>query len=478
MPQFTQTVSLPQQSLSELLTLSYASFSHAGWTVEYATPHSLIGYTKKTWNTPHDHIIVEVKEETLTVTSKLPENAAWDLLKKNRKNVTRFLTAFDEVKAGANAEKKESWERDLEQLQWHTKQKVEEEQRQQAKIDSVMKLSTGSQTITYTIIGLNVLVFLAMIVSGVSAVEPSTEQLAKWGGNFKPYTTGGEWWRLLTNIFVHSGIVHILFNMYALYMVGVYLEPMLGKLRYAAAYICTGILASIASIWWHGDSIISVGASGAIFGMYGIFLALLSTKIIPGQMRKALFQSIGVFVLYNLAYGAAKSGIDNAAHIGGMLSGLLIGYGYYFSLKNEQGLKPAFVSVILLGITICISSFYVSGAKDDATDYRQHIEQFGKMEETALGPLRNANDPSLLKKLSTISQPKWAEAKKLMDETAGYRLSPALKDHQTLIRQYIDLRIRQTDLLILALQGHDDVNKELDSVSSAVNEKIKQLQEN
>jgi len=478
MPQFTQTTSLPHETLADLLVLSYAAFLQTGWTVEYATGNSLMGYTKKTWNTPHDYILVEAGDESLTVTSKLPENASWDLFKKNKKNVTRFLAAFDEVKAGSGAGRLESWRSELHQLQLQSEQKMEEEQKQQAETDSVMKLSTGSKIVTHSLVALNVLVFVAMVVSGISVLEPSTEQLRKWGGNFKPYTTGGEWWRLLTSTFVHAGILHVLFNMYALYMVGVYLEPMLGKLRYLAAYVCSGVMASIASIWWHGDAIVSVGASGAVFGLYGVFLALLSTKIIPAKMRNALLQSIGVFVVYNLVYGAARTGVDNAAHIGGLLSGFIIGYCYYFSLTNEQRLKPALVSVALLAVTVSVSSIYVYGSKDDTLVYQQHLEQFGQIEEAALNPLRDPNNPSLLKEVSTISQPKWAEAKKVMDETAGYRLNAALKSRQKLLRQYIDLRIQQTDLIILALQGHEDVDKELDSVSLAINEKIKQIQEN
>lgn len=477
MPQFSQTVSLPQQNACELLTLSYVSFLYNGWTLEYVTENTLIGYSKKTWNQPHDHIIVEVNEEALTITSKLPENTTWDLLKKNKKNVSRFLEALNSVKANNSAEQIEQSQIELHQLQAQTKETIEEEQRQLSEVNSVMNLSTGAKTITYTIIGVNVLVFIAMIISGVNFFDPSTEQLAKWGGNFKPYTTGGEWWRLLTSTFVHAGILHILFNMYALYMVGIYLEPMLGKWRYAAAYLCTGLLASIASIWWHGDAIVSVGASGAIFGLYGVFLALLTTKIIPDKMRKALLQSIGIFVFYNLAYGATKAGVDNAAHIGGILSGFVIGYCYYLSLKNEQRLKPVFISALLLGTTIVISSFYVTSSKDDATAYQKHIEQFAKIEEVAVSPLKNLNDPSLLKQVSTITQPKWAEAKKIMDETAGYKLSSGLKKNQDLLRQYIDLRIQQTDLIILVLQGHEDANKELESVSSAINEKIKELQQ-
>ena len=177
-----------------------------------------------------------------------------------------------------------------------------------------------------------------MVAIGVSLISPTGEDIINWGGNFSPYTTSGDWWRLITCVFVHIGIIHLLFNMYALYTIGVYLEPMLGKTKYIVAYLCTGVFASLVSLWWHETPVASAGASGAIFGMYGLFLALLSTNLIPKQVRSQLLQSIGIFVFYNLVYGM-RSGVDNAAHIGGLVSGLMIGYIYYLQLQKKRGIQ-------------------------------------------------------------------------------------------------------------------------------------------
>ena len=123
-------------------------------------------------------------------------------------------------------------------------------------------------------------------------------------------------------------------NMYALLYIGVLLEPILGRSRFISAYLLTGLTASITSLWWH-DLTISAGASGAIFGMYGVFLAMLTTNVIEEAKRKALLTSIAIFVGYNLIYGL-KGGIDNAAHIGGLLGGLVIGYASILSLKKPE----------------------------------------------------------------------------------------------------------------------------------------------
>ena len=322
MPQYAQTIPVPGYSHAELLSIAYGSLQQLGWHAEFAAGNRLTGYTRKTWNSYHDHLVIDTDNGSLTIESKLPDRTTFDLLKKNKKNVARFLAAFEKAKDAA-PEHRQQWEAAVLQLQEHTQTVLAEEKKEAEEASLVMNLS-GSRTLTYAIIGINVLVFLAMVVAGVGIFEPTVGDLAKWGGNFKPYTTSGDWWRLLPSVFVHAGLLHLAFNMYALLMIGLYLEPMLGKWRYAAAYLCAGIISSIASIWWHDKQIVSVGASGAIFGLYGVFLALLSTRLIPHKMRKSLLQSIGIFIVFNLAYGAGSKGVDNAAHIGGLLSGLLI----------------------------------------------------------------------------------------------------------------------------------------------------------
>ncbi|RYZ56080.1 MAG: rhomboid family intramembrane serine protease, partial [Chitinophagaceae bacterium] len=314
MPQHQQTIAVPQYNASQLIALS---------------------------------LLVDATDNNLTITSKLPEASSWDLLKKNKKNVRNFLSAFETVAASATESLVQEWEAGVISLREQTSITLEKEALEAAEVEEVMNLSTGSKTLTYALIGINVLLFIAMVASGVHFFAPQTADLLKWGANFMPLTTGGEWWRLLSSTFIHIGIIHLLFNMYALYMAGIYLEPMLGKGRYLAAYLCTGVLASVCSTWWHGAATVSAGASGAIFGLYGVFLALLTTKLIPQTVRKALLQSIGVFVVYNLVYGAGAKGIDNAAHLGGMISGLVLGYLYFFSLR-----KPSFRPAMAIGLTV------------------------------------------------------------------------------------------------------------------------------
>ena len=192
---------------------------------------------------------------------------------------------------------------------------------------SVLTFRKGNMA-TPLLVYINVALFLIMAACGVSLVAPTGLSIIKWGANFGPLTLTGDWWRTITCNFIHIGLIHILMNMYALLYIGVYLEQFIGWRRVLTAYFLTGLFAALSSLMIHPE-VISAGASGSIFGLYGIFLSYLMFhhKIEKGQ-RKSLLYSIGFFVVYNLLMGAREEGIDNAAHIGGLASGFILGAVY------------------------------------------------------------------------------------------------------------------------------------------------------
>lgn len=187
--------------------------------------------------------------------------------------------------------------------------------------------------ITPILIYTNILIYLLMVFTGLGLMSFHGQDLLKWGANFRPSTINGEWWRLLTNTFLHGGLMHLLSNMFGLLFVGTFIEPILDRTKYLFIYLITGILASCASIWWY-EATVSVGASGAIFGLYGLFLGLLLTKVFPPDFSKAFLTTTLIFVGYNLLMGLT-GGIDNSAHIGGLLSGFIIGIAISKSLKDK-----------------------------------------------------------------------------------------------------------------------------------------------
>jgi len=478
MPQKNQTIAVPGYTSQQILPLAYGTFQELGWTAEHATDSRLIGYTKKNFNSYYDHVIVDAADNELVITSKLPDTATWDITKRNKKNLARFDSAFAKVKDTATEYSLKEWSDHLEILQQQTVVAIEQETREMEEVEKVMKLSTGSKTVTYSLMGLNIVLFIIMIISGVHLMEPTVGDIADWGGNYKPYTISGEWWRLITSTFIHVGIIHLLLNMYALYQAGIYLEPMLGRAMFTVAYLCTGVLASVCSIWWRGDESVSAGASGAVFGLYGVFLALLSTNLIPKALRNSLLQSIAIFIIYNLLYGAKSEAVDNAAHIGGFISGLIFGYAYFFSFK-KPGFKPAMAIGLVAVITVAITIGYLKDADSSVLAYQRKIEQVSVLEEEALRPYNESNndDSALLQGLETVSSKKWKQARDIMEETEQYDLNEGMARHRTLLTEYVDLRNKHTELAIRALKGDESVNNELQEVNGQIESTLNKMKE-
>jgi len=193
---------------------------------------------------------------------------------------------------------------------------------------------TNKSSVSIIIIALNILVFIIMVFAGLGFISFDGQDLYAWGANYRPAVVNGQWWRLLTNIFLHGGLMHLIFNMYGLLFVSIFLEPVLGRAKFIIAYFLCGLLASLASIWWH-PATLSVGASGAIFGLYGVLTALLTTNKADANSKKGLLINNAIFIGINLIIGFT-GGIDNAAHIGGLLAGFIIGYIMYFFIDEPK----------------------------------------------------------------------------------------------------------------------------------------------
>jgi len=179
--------------------------------------------------------------------------------------------------------------------------------------------------ITPLLLDLNLLVFGLMVLSGVSATDPSGAELIRWGSNLSGLTLPHEPWRLLSCVFVHAGLSHLLLNMFSLWLLGLLVEDRVGPVRLLLVYLASGIGGSLTSLWWHSGGVNSVGASGAIFGLYGFLLALLVSKklVLDKSDRRAMLGLVMYLVLSNLLSGISGN-IDNAAHLGGLATGLLV----------------------------------------------------------------------------------------------------------------------------------------------------------
>jgi membrane associated rhomboid family serine protease/Flp pilus assembly protein TadD len=180
--------------------------------------------------------------------------------------------------------------------------------------------------VTTALIAINVAVFLAMVAKGVSPGLPTAAQLLPWGANWGPFSLGPQPWRMLVSNYLHGGILHLAMNMWCLWNLGFLAERIFGPLTYVLIYTASGLAGSLGTLWWH-PSVPGVGASGAIFGLAGALIAALylGHLPIPKEALRGTLKSLVAFAGYNLLFGAAIKVIDNAAHVGGLLGGLVLG---------------------------------------------------------------------------------------------------------------------------------------------------------
>lgn len=214
---------------------------------------------------------------------------------------------------------------------------------------------------TSALVAVNVLVFVLMVLGGVSPVNPSAEQLLKWGGDLGQVALDHQWWRLLTSNFVHVGILHLTLNMWALWGLGKLAERVFGSWPMVALYLLSGLGASVTSIWWHPVAL-GVGASGAIFGVAGGLFAFLKLKkvSVPKDYLRKNGAGLGAFLIYNLLIGAAIARIDNAAHVGGLVTGAVIGALLPLRTPSEDGfLRRYAVLPLALGAIVALAPLLI-----------------------------------------------------------------------------------------------------------------------
>jgi rhomboid protease GluP len=201
----------------------------------------------------------------------------------------------------------------------------------------------------YLMVALNVGVWLANVLSGVSAFKPTSSELLRWGANSAASVVEDrQYWRLLTATFLHAGVLHIALNMLGLWEAGKQLNRLYGNFQFLLIYFASALVGSGLSLHFSAQQAVSVGASGAVFGVLGALLTAMYRHRghIPGMMSKNVMTSQGVFLVYALGQGFAKEGIDNAAHIGGLLAGGLLAWLLVGKMDETQGSQRRQVTVM------------------------------------------------------------------------------------------------------------------------------------
>ena len=220
----------------------------------------------------------------------------------------------------------------------------------QEKVDEVFKMKYP--IITYTLIVINLFIYIFPTLLGT--YDRFLDEFCIYG----PLVKMGQYYRLLTGIFLHGGIIHLLVNCYSLYVIGTQLESFLGKTKFLIVYLFSGLTGSLFSVIFTNGA--SVGASGAIFGLLGSLVYFgYHYRVYLGNVIKS--QIIPLIIL-NLGIGFMFSGIDNFAHIGGLIGGSLItvGLGVKYKSSTFEKVNGIIISLIFLAFCIYMALFYKS----------------------------------------------------------------------------------------------------------------------
>jgi membrane associated rhomboid family serine protease len=215
------------------------------------------------------------------------------------------------------------------------------QRRQRERMDAYYRLMRSRRpVVTYCLIAINVSIFLLMYRGG-SEISGST--LVKYGALVPTLVQDGEWWRLFTAIFLHASIPHILFNMTSLFAIGVLAERLYGSLKYLAIYLGSGLIGSLTSF---GYAVVTgtnlsdphVGASGAIFGIAGALLTIRfqRSEVIPQRVRTQISGWLIALVGINLAIAFVTPYVDNSAHVGGLIGGIILSFVFPLVREPEQ----------------------------------------------------------------------------------------------------------------------------------------------
>jgi rhomboid protease GluP len=321
------------------------------------------------------------------------------------------------------------------------------------------------------LVGINIVVFIAMCVGGVGIFTVDGNAVLAWGSNFGPLTSSGQWWRLISSSFVHFGIVHVALNMWALYASGRTAERLFGTARFIALYLFAGIAASMTSLLWN-PSVNSAGASGAIFGVFGGMLAFVMNKRneVPRSVMIEHRNSTMGFAAYSLFYGMAHAGVDNAAHVGGLVSGLAMGYVLARPLTGEARAtnRPAnlWLSVSLGAAALLALSWPITHPSAQTARTRQFDLLLSHLsdDENAVASATNAlqqrivsqrlSNRQVASEISGEISPKWDA---LYQEVAAASLQPGDLDFElhTMLLRYFDARRQQFALLARSMPNND-----------------------
>lgn len=333
---------------------------------------------------------------------------------------------------------------------------------------------------TFLLMVANIAVFAVMVFRGVSINKPLAADITLWGGNVKEFVQAGDWWRLLSSLFVHIGWQLLLANLIGLYFIGIMVETILGKVKFLIGYLATGALASLASIYF-SDPGVTAGASGAIAGLYGILIAFATTGYVNKKFNTIWFCGVMAYLAFAVWFGL-NHGVDNVANMGGLAAGVVVGYLFYLfhfrkNLARSGGVR---ISIEILLVTGLLIFLYIRSNRDDSLRFERTVMKLNQIELRAMTQMQRLQDAETnedaAKTLKKEALPLWKNFQKELGKTDKYRLDEQFNKKRSLLHHYADLRIRQTQLIYKSMmEDTEKYNAEIDEISGEIEILIDQI---
>ena len=332
-----------------------------------------------------------------------------------------------------------------------------------ANLDSLTRYTP----VTHTLVAANVVVFLVMAAGGVDVRNPDANVLLSWGANNGAATIPDQPWRLLTAEFLHAGLLHLAFNMICLYGAGRTVERFVGSSGFLVLYLSSAVVASLASIIW-APEVVGVGASGAVFGVFGAFFGVCvrAGESIPRPALDLMRKNMLKFLAINLGFGLLAPNIDMAAHVGGLIWGLVAGLLLGHPLTPEAARwRPArtaalaFLTPWAVGVFFVVAQARVANSDDPVTEF----SRVGEAERVVLEQYNDAvaryqagrlTDAEMAALVESELLPKWRELRRRVSAIEGAReLNP---ETMRLVSTYYAAREDAWVALVKALRDKDE----------------------
>ncbi len=471
-PRETKVVPLAGYSTDHYLTLLYHAMEPLGWHISYFDHDGIIAYTNISWPSYSEEVSARVINSKVFVKSEcVGYQGLFTDYGKNKENLDLLFGEIHVREVVLNETLPETAQQLMDSIPVNQFVQLNDPPLAgKEKLQDFWAWFTPQRKyfVTPLLIILNIAVFIVTKIAFSIIVvwllkrhftlnshdNPVEQAYLILGFNNRPAVLHGQVWRLFTSTFLHFNLLHIVANLIVLMYIGAMIESKLGKWNFLFLYICTGVIASMSSVIW-SQATVSAGASGAIFGLFGILLALLSTNFYEQHARKAILISTAIFVAYNIL--PVGSSVDHAAHFGGLISGYILGWVAYLSIRKEGNHLNIWltgsVSLILTVAFVIIGLSFTVDYKID--DYRRMAESSQQLSGNIGRDFYNYEDTIRSQKLATITQfglVKLKHYNQLADSISVLPLPPKLKKEAIYRSKIIKLQCKYFNFLYLELR--------------------------